>query len=192
MRPSQFAILTHAESTVTYPCDRDKRFSAKKETRMLGLMAPWEIEEEDLGCAYLLNDGGLDRACGAPRRDSSRRDSSPYCPAHHALCHVAYGSAAEADHLRRVEAIASVVGGRRSREDIGPSRRFLRRLERATRVVLSVSRSCFVRETYMPRPRSRRAINHTVDGTVEGGPTPERRSRGIVERAERPIADEQG
>jgi Domain of unknown function (DUF6456) len=44
----------------------------------------------------------------------------------------------------------------------------------------------------MPRPRSRRAINHTVDGNVEGGPTPERRSRGIVERVERPIADEQG
>jgi hypothetical protein len=44
----------------------------------------------------------------------------------------------------------------------------------------------------MPRPRSRRITNHPLDGNVEGGPTPERRSRGIVERVERPIADEGG
>ncbi len=96
---------------------------------MSGLMAPWETEEVDQGCAYILDDDcGASRACGAPRRDPS-----PYCPTHHALCHVAYGSRAEADHLRAVEALASAVGGRRSREGGGPSRVFLKRLERAAR-----------------------------------------------------------
>ena len=95
-------------------------------------LTPWETEEDEPGCAYLFDErDGVDRTCGAPRRQAS-----PYCPTHHALCHVAYGSPAEADHLRRVEALASAVGGRRSREDGAPSPRFLRRLERATRVVL--------------------------------------------------------
>src|SRR5882672_1149537 len=44
----------------------------------------------------------------------------------------------------------------------------------------------------MPRPRSRRITNHPLDHNVEGGPTPERRSRGVVERVEQPIADECG
>jgi hypothetical protein len=44
----------------------------------------------------------------------------------------------------------------------------------------------------MTRPRSRRVINHPTDRSAEDGPTPERRSRGIVERVERPVADEQG
>jgi hypothetical protein len=92
-------------------------------------LAPWETRENEPGCAYLFDEtGGVDRACGAPRRHAS-----PYCPTHHALCHVAYGSQAEADHLRRVEALASAVGGRRSREDGAPSRRFLARLERRSR-----------------------------------------------------------
>jgi hypothetical protein len=43
----------------------------------------------------------------------------------------------------------------------------------------------------MSRPHSRRVTNHPLDH-VEGGPTPERRSRGIIERVERPIADEYG
>jgi hypothetical protein len=63
----------------------------------------------------------------------SKKAVSPYCPAHHALCHVAYGSAAEADRLREVEAIAKVVGGRRGGSTVGPSRRFLTRIERAAR-----------------------------------------------------------
>jgi hypothetical protein len=44
----------------------------------------------------------------------------------------------------------------------------------------------------MPRPHSRRNPNHRLDRNVEDGPTAERRSRGIVERVERPIADEHG
>ena len=97
---------------------------------MSGRSMPWEIEEDEAGCAFLLDQecGGF-RACGAPRRESS----STYCPTHHALCHVANGSPAEADHLRQVEALASVVGGRRSREGGAPSLRFLRRLERRSR-----------------------------------------------------------
>ena len=95
---------------------------------MLDPMALWATAEDEAGCAYILADCGVGRTCGAPRRHSSS-----YCPTHHALCHVAYGSPAEADHLRRVEALASAVGGRRGREGAGPSRRFLRRLERAAR-----------------------------------------------------------
>ena len=91
--------------------------------------APWETQEEVMGCAYITDERGVGRAtCGAPCRESSA-----YCPAHHALCHVANGSPAEADHLRQVEALAKAVGGRRSREGGGPSRYFLRRLERAAR-----------------------------------------------------------
>ena len=98
---------------------------------MSGPLTPWEIEEDQPGCAFLLDDErGISRPCGAPRRESS-----PYCPTHHAFCHVANGSPAEASHLREVEALATAVGGRRSREDGGPSRRFLRRLERAARVI---------------------------------------------------------
>ena len=44
----------------------------------------------------------------------------------------------------------------------------------------------------MARARSRRVKIHSVDGNAEDGPTLERRSRGVVERVERPIADEQG
>src|ERR1700724_3068000 len=44
----------------------------------------------------------------------------------------------------------------------------------------------------MSRPHSRRITNHPLDRNLEGGPTPERHSRGIVERVERPIADESG
>ena len=77
------------------------------------------------GCAYLIEDVGSHRMCGAPRRPVSS-----YCPQHHALCHLANGSAAEANRIREVEAIASAVGGRRSRRNsAGPSRQFLKRLE---------------------------------------------------------------
>ena len=44
----------------------------------------------------------------------------------------------------------------------------------------------------MTRTRSRRIVKHPLDADVESGPTPERRNRGIVERVERPIADEKG
>jgi CCCH zinc finger in TRM13 protein len=81
------------------------------------------IEHE--GCAFIVEESDSRRNCG-----ESRRPGSSYCPEHHVLCHLAYGSAAEADRLREVEAIASAVAGRRSRYRSGPSRQFLRRLER--------------------------------------------------------------
>ena len=77
------------------------------------------------GCAFIVEDSDSRRMCGV-----SRRPGSSYCAEHHALCHLAYGSAAEADRLREVEAIASAVAGRRSRNRHGPSSQFLRRLER--------------------------------------------------------------
>src|SRR5580693_2661335 len=91
----------------------------------------WEDDQDEPGCAFLLDECDGRRICGAPRKavSPSLKAASPYCPEHHALCHVAYGSAAETDHLRAVEAIAKAVGGRRSRDTLGPSRRFLKRLE---------------------------------------------------------------
>lgn len=86
----------------------------------------WEDDQDESGCAYLLDKRDGRRICGAPRKAAS-----PYCPEHHALCHVAYGSEAEADRLREVEAIAKAVGGRRGPETVGPSRRFLKRMEQA-------------------------------------------------------------
>ena len=95
----------------------------------------WEDDQDEPGCAYLLDEWDGRRVCGAPRKAvaPSRKAASPYCPEHHALCHAAYGSEAEADRLREVEALAKVVGGRRSRASLGPSRRFLKRLEQAAR-----------------------------------------------------------
>ena len=95
----------------------------------------WEDEQVETGCAYLLDECDGRRICGAPRKvvSPSGKTASPYCREHHALCHAAYGSEAEAGRLREVEAIAKVVGGRRGRDTVGPSRQFLRRLEEATR-----------------------------------------------------------
>ena len=86
-----------------------------------------EATLQNHGCAFIVEESDCRRICG-----SSRRLGSSYCPEHHALCHLAYGSAAEADRLREVEAIASAVAGRRSRtrNPSGPSTQFLRRLER--------------------------------------------------------------
>jgi len=78
------------------------------------------------GCSYILDDGDGRRFCdGVPRRGSS------YCQQHHALCHVPSGTTEETRRLREVEELARVVGGRRAAEGVGPSRRFLNRLERA-------------------------------------------------------------
>ena len=82
----------------------------------------------DPGCAFILDEGEVRQICGRPCKTAS-----PYCPKHHALCHVAYGSAGESDRLREVEALAKAVGGRRSRAAGGPSRQFLKRLERVAR-----------------------------------------------------------
>ena len=86
-----------------------------------------EISDDD-GCAYVLDEANGRRVCGAPRRQSSS-----YCPRHHAVCHISSGTNAEAARLREVEALASAVGGRRARRQAEPSRQFLKRLEQAIR-----------------------------------------------------------
>jgi hypothetical protein len=88
----------------------------------------WEDVQDELECVYILGECESWHHCGAPRKAAS-----PYCPKHHALCHVAYGSEAEAERMREVEAIAKVVGGRRSRYSVKPSGQFLKRIEQAAR-----------------------------------------------------------
>jgi hypothetical protein len=79
------------------------------------------------GCAYILDAGG---ACGA-----ALRPGSSYCPAHHALCHVAEGSAGERRKLKESEALALAVGGKRRRRPARlPPDPFLNRMERVARV----------------------------------------------------------
>jgi hypothetical protein len=80
------------------------------------------------GCVYPLSGDADHRFC-----DSPRRLGSPYCPRHHALCHVRSGTKEEIRRLREVEALANMVGGRRARDAGEPPRRFLKRLERAGR-----------------------------------------------------------
>jgi hypothetical protein len=95
----------------------------------------WQIANSDYpgeleGCCYIVDDADDRRRCGA-----EPRPGSSYCPQHHALCHVAGGTRAEARRLREVEALASAVGGRRGNSGTGPSRRFLKKLEQAIRVL---------------------------------------------------------
>jgi hypothetical protein len=93
-----------------------------------------ELIREEEGCAYLLTcdqDPARPRHCGV-----ARQPGSPYCPRHHALCHLPRGSRAEHVRLREVKALAEMVGGRRGREDNGPPQRFLERLEQAVREFL--------------------------------------------------------
>jgi len=97
----------------------------------LPLSAANDNFDDDSGCAYVLEEPGGRRNCGAPRRPAS-----PYCPQHHSLCYIVCGSKAELDRLREVEALASAVGGRRARQQAAPTRHFLKRLEQAVRDVL--------------------------------------------------------
>src|SRR5580693_2034079 len=96
-------------------------------TKVLSYFAIEDLEK-DGGCAYIVDESGSRRSCGA-----TRRPSSSYCPHHHSVCHIACGSEAETDRLREVEALASAVGGRRARQRAEPTRQFLKRLEQALR-----------------------------------------------------------
>lgn len=81
---------------------------------------------EDDGCGFIVDE----RACAEPRRQGS-----PYCARHHALCYLPHGSDAEARRLRAVETIAAAIGGRRAGAGSPgtPPARFLARLERLVR-----------------------------------------------------------
>jgi hypothetical protein len=86
---------------------------------------------DDSRCAYIV--GGIDSApdfCGAVCQPDS-----PYCPKHHARCHLPEGSAAERQRLREIEALAAAVGGKRGRAARRPPLRLLRRLDRVVRDV---------------------------------------------------------
>ena len=97
---------------------------------MATIVLPPEREDlkDNVGCAYVLDEPDGLRSCGAPRRQASS-----YCPCHHAVCYIVSGSIAELKRLQEVETLASAVGGRRARQAAGPSRQFLKRLERAVR-----------------------------------------------------------
>lgn len=91
--------------------------------------------QSDDGCAFILDDserqrGGPRVVCGRPRRQAS-----PYCTDHHALCHIAEGSGDERRQLKATEALAAAVGGRRGKPGRIPPDRLLRRLEKLARAV---------------------------------------------------------
>jgi hypothetical protein len=141
--------------------------------------------DADLGCAYLFDGaGGRAIRCGC-----ERQPGSSYCGEHHALCHLPPGSAAERREIERVEALATIVGGRGSRPSRDPPPAVLRRLDRLSRLFLRPHRSRNVPGAAMPkRPISKL----DTQAAAELGPTPERRRQGHVERLAQPIADAAG
>jgi len=149
------------------------------------------------GCAFIVDgapEGGL---CNAPRRPGS-----PYCPAHHARCHLAAGSSAERRQLREIEALAKAVGGKRAGpagqsgrpSNEQPPEALLRRLDRTARAAARPKSSCFVRKN-AASVKAGRPIkpNDSADQPpVAAAPTPERRRQGPVELLERTIGDSAG
>ncbi|HTW52065.1 MAG TPA: hypothetical protein VME45_09245 [Stellaceae bacterium] len=94
--------------------------------------------EEDEGCAFILDD---DAKCGA-----WRREGSPYCGHHHALCHVSEDSRGGRRRLKEAEALASAVGGRTGKPARLPPDPVLRRLENVARGFARANRSRFVQK----------------------------------------------
>src|SRR5712692_8352530 len=141
----------------------------------------------DFGCAYILDASPAGSAgpvfCGTPCRPDS-----PYCAAHHALCHLSHGSRAEARQLRAIEALAAAVGGRQGRPMRQPGQAWLRRIEGACRPFLRHKRSRYVREIAVEQAK-RKAARQTSGETA---PPPERQQHGPIERLERAIGDAAG
>lgn len=92
----------------------------------------------DEGCAFILEEGGC---CGA-----ERREKSPYCLHHHALCHAPEQSRRGRRRLKEAEALATAVGGRTGRLWRLPPDPLLRRLENVARGFVRPKCSRFVRE----------------------------------------------
>ena len=90
------------------------------------------------GCAFMLENKDTCRVV--------RRKGSPYCEHHHALCHIAGGSAGERRRLQETEALANAVGGRRGRVARVPPDPVLRRLENIARSSMRPNRSRIVRK----------------------------------------------
>lgn len=143
---------------------------------------PTAIEE---GCAFIIDGttgGGTNGACGA-----RRRPDSAYCPAHHAMCHIAGGSPGERRALREIEALAAAVGGRRGQSARQPSAKTLQRLERAARTGVRGAASSRATATSAKRTAPRERLD-----AAAGAPSAERRQRGPVERLEQTIGDVDG
>jgi hypothetical protein len=92
------------------------------------LVSPVGNEQEEAGCAYLIDGDKTAKSCALPRRPRSS-----YCDEHHALCHLASGTSEEAARFREAETLARAVGGRQGWHGSAPSRPFLERLELAVR-----------------------------------------------------------
>jgi hypothetical protein len=166
-------------------CAIDKPWSTQalvndKEVGMRG------VEDEDLGCAYPLDDaGGIPPIpCGA-----ARQPGSSFCPEHHVLCHIPAGSMAECRTLDEAEALARVVGGRLGRELRAPPEPLLRRLDRVSRLFSCPDRSRIVHGGSMAKRPTAKLDNAITAGL---GPTPERLRHGLVEPIAQPIADAAG
>jgi hypothetical protein len=91
------------------------------------------IGEAEGGCAFVLDPVAPGAAAGFCK--ATRRPGSPYCPHHHARCHLPVGSLAERRKLREIEALADAAGGRQGRFARRPSGPLLRRLDRRATVL---------------------------------------------------------
>src|SRR5689334_1143038 len=104
-----------------------------------------EIEAQGAapGCVYIVADsvaaGTMPRYCGRPCRAGSA-----YCAAHHKLCHLRAGGAAEAHSVARIAVLADVVGGRQPAPTAQPPAGWVRRVESAMRPFLRAKSSRFV------------------------------------------------
>jgi hypothetical protein len=75
------------------------------------------------GCLYILDDR---RSCDCARQFGG----SPYCAAHHALCHLAVGSRAEQSRISEIEDIGRFIGARVAKTALRiPPTRFMRALD---------------------------------------------------------------
>jgi hypothetical protein len=94
-------------------------------------LASWRDGGEPDECAFIVgpepggNPGGR---CAQPRKEGS-----PYCARHHALCYLPSGGLAETRRLKVLEALALAVGGRCGGAGETPSPGFLVRVERFSR-----------------------------------------------------------
>jgi hypothetical protein len=153
---------------------------------------PYLADDPDAeeGCAFPLDHPDWEKPAGE-FCDAPRRPGSAYCAPHHAICHLAPGSAAELRRLRVIEALADAAGGRLGRIAREPPPEVLRRIERLARASLRSDRSRIVLEgaAMKQQPARRKLVEHTAG---EGGPTPERLRQGPVEQLARAIADVAG
>ena len=82
-------------------------------------------QEGEDGCCFIGDD---ETVCG-----TDRRTGSPYCPEHHALCHIPRGGPEAGQARRDVAALAKAVGGRQGDRARQPPDDFLKKLDRVTR-----------------------------------------------------------